>query len=93
MDFCKRLAAVIHNCKGVLSEKGKLAILMGNYSDHGTYMPLTYATAYLCMMEGLWPSCTEIIRFQHNNTSSFREYRSSFIPGLHDTCLIVEKKA
>jgi len=40
---------------------------------------------------GLWPACTEIIRFQHNNMSSSKRYTSTFIPGLHDTCLIVEQ--
>ncbi len=32
--------------------------------------------------------CTEIARFQHGNTSSRNTYRSSFIPGLHDICMV-----
>jgi hypothetical protein len=33
----------------------------------------------------------DIIRFSHGASSSRKVYRSSFIPGLHDTCMIFEK--
>jgi len=89
--FRERLAAVVCNCRDVLTDDGKIAVLMGNYSDHGRFIPLTYLTADVCIEVGLWPACTEIIRFQHNNTSSAKRYTSSFIPGLHDTCLVVER--
>ncbi len=35
--------------------------------------------------------CTDIIRFSHGASSSKKTYRSSFIPGLHDVCMIFEK--
>ena len=35
--------------------------------------------------------CTDIIRFSHGASSSKKVYRSSFIPGLHDVCMIFEK--
>jgi hypothetical protein len=31
-----------------------------------------------------------IIRFSHSASSSKKVYRSSFIPGLHDTCMIFQ---
>ena len=40
--------------------------------------------------QGLRMAATEIIRLQYGNTSSQRTYRSSFIPGLHDQCLVFE---
>jgi hypothetical protein len=40
----------------------------------------------------LWPACTDIVRFQHGNTSSQKAYNSAFIPGLHDVCLVMERR-
>ena len=40
---------------------------------------------------GLRQHCTDIIRFSHGASSSKKVYRSSFIPGLHDVCMIFEK--
>ncbi len=34
---------------------------------------------------------TDIIRFSHGASSSRKIYRSSFIPGLHDVCMVFEK--
>jgi hypothetical protein len=36
-------------------------------------------------------AATDIIRFSHGASSSRKVYRSSFIPGLHDVCMIFEK--
>jgi hypothetical protein len=44
------------------------------------------------MKVGLRQACTDIIRFSHGNSSSTKMYRSSFIPGLHDVCMIFEKQ-
>ena len=54
-------------------------------------MPLVYHTKRLCFEAGLRQCCTDIIRFSHNATSATKVYRSSFIPGLHDVCTIMEK--
>ena len=89
--FADRLRLLVRNCAGVLSENGKLAILMGNYSYRGRFMPLTYITMDVCLAEGLWPACTDIIRLQYGNTSSKKTYQSSFIPGLHDVCMMLGK--
>ena len=87
------LRKVIQNCKAVLSDQGKLAILMGDYHDMklGKIAPCTQITREIALREKLWPACTEIIRFQHGNSSSKKEYASSFIPGLHDTALIYQR--
>jgi len=33
------------------------------------------------------------LRFSHGASSSRKVYRSSFIPGLHDLCMVFEKPA
>ena len=72
---------------------GKLVILMGDYSDreHG-FIPLVYETKHLCFELGLRQAATDIIRFSHGATSSHRRYSKSFIPGLHDVCMVFERK-
>jgi hypothetical protein len=89
--FLYRYGKLIANCASVLSEGGKLAILMGDYSDHGAFIPLTYWTKRLAFAAGLRQTCTDIIRFSHGASSSTKVYTSSFIPGLHDTCIVFEK--
>jgi DNA modification methylase len=87
-DFIYRLRGVLRKCRSVLSDDGKIAVLMGNYSDHGRFMPLVHYTMKAALDEGLWPACTDIVRLQYHNSSSRKTYRSSFIPGVHDTCLV-----
>ena len=75
-----------------LKPGGKLAILMGDYSDRDAgYVPLVFHTKRLAFAAGLAQHCTDIIRFSHGASSSKKVYRSSFIPGLHDVCMIFEK--
>ena len=88
--FLDRMQLILRLSKGVLTRRGKIAILIGNYSDYGKYMPLSHLLVERAIREGLWMATTEIIRFQHGNTSSKKTYQSSFIPGLHDTCLIFQ---
>ena len=88
--FLNRMQLVLRNCREVFSQSGKIAVLIGGYSDRGRYQPLPQLLVGRAIREGLWPACTEIIRLQHGNTSSRKRYRSSFIPGLHDTCLVFE---
>jgi len=89
-DFLNRIQLVLKQCKTVLTLNGKIAVLIGGYSDRGRYQPLPHLIVERAIRENLWLACTEIIRFQHGNTSSRKQYQSSFIPGLHDTCLIFE---
>jgi SAM-dependent methyltransferase len=91
-SFLRRYAQFIRNCAGVLKPGGKLAILMGDYSDREAgFVPLTWHTKRLAFAVGLTQCCTDIVRFSHGASSSKKVYRSSFIPGLHDICTIFEK--
>jgi hypothetical protein len=91
--FLDRYRLLIDNCAGALVPGGKLAILMGDYSDREYgYIPLVFHTKRLAFESGLKQSTTDIIRFSHGASSSRKVYRSSFIPGLHDTCVVFEKR-
>jgi hypothetical protein len=90
--FLERYRQLIENCAGSLVPGGKLAILMGDYCDRETgFVPLTYFTKQLVFDAGLRQRCTDIIRFSHGASSGRKTYRSSFIPGLHDVCMVFEK--
>lgn len=92
-EFERRLQTVLSNCAGVLSEHGRVAVLMGDYSDREYgFVSLTYLTKQAAENAGLRQCCTDIIRFQHGNTSSNKTYRNSFIPGLHDVCMVFAKR-
>ena len=91
-EFLRRYRLFIRNCARSLKPGGKLAILMGDYSDREAgYVPLVFHTKRLAFEAGLSQHCTDIIRFSHGASSSRKVYRSSFIPGLHDVCMIFEK--
>jgi hypothetical protein len=90
--FLTRYGQFIRNCKASLKPGGKLAILMGDYNDREAgFVPLVYHTKRLAFAAGLKQHCTDIIRFSHGNSSSKKVYQSSFIPGLHDVCMIFER--
>jgi hypothetical protein len=92
--FLDRYRLLIENCAGSLVPGGKLAVLMGDYSDRAAgYVPLVYHTKRLAFAAGLRQCCTDIIRFSHGASSGKKVYRSSFIPGLHDVCTVFEKPA
>jgi hypothetical protein len=91
-SFLRRYGQFIRNCARVLKPGGKLAILMGDYTDREAgFVALTYHTKRLAFAVGLSQHGTDIIRFSHGASSSQKTYRSSFIPGLHDVCMIFEK--
>lgn len=91
-EFLRRYRQFIRNCARTLRPGGKLAILMGDYSDRDAgYVPLVYHTKRLAFEAGLTQHCTDIIRFSHGASSSKKVYRSCFIPGLHDVCMIFER--
>ena len=90
--FLVRYGKFVRNCARALKPGGKLAILMGDYSDREAgFVPLVWHTKRLAFEAGLRQSCTDIIRFSHGASSSKKVYRSSFIPGLHDVCAVFEK--
>lgn len=91
-DFLSRYGQFIRNAGKSLKPNGKLAILMGDYNDRDEgFVPLTFHTKRLAFEAGLYQTCTDIIRFSHGASSSRKVYRSSFIPGLHDTCMIFQR--
>tara|TARA_R110002072_G_scaffold303121_1_gene494589 strand:+ start:122338 stop:123126 length:789 start_codon:yes stop_codon:yes gene_type:complete len=91
--FLRRYAQFIRNSANSLKAGGRLAILMGDYCDREAgFVPLTFHTKRLAFAAGLQQCCTDIIRFSHGASSSRKVYRSSFIPGLHDVCMIFEKQ-
>jgi len=91
-DFLRRYRQFLRNCARSLKPGGKLAVLMGDYSDREAgYVPLVYHTNRLAFEAGVAQHCTDIIRFSHGASSSKKVYRSSFIPGLHDVCMIFER--
>jgi hypothetical protein len=91
-DFLERYKQLLANAAYVLKPGGILAVLMGDYVDRQAgFVPLTFHTKRLAFECGLKQAETDIIRFSHGATSSRKVYRSSFIPGLHDVCMLFEK--
>jgi SAM-dependent methyltransferase len=89
--FLTRYGRFLSNCRSALKPGGKLAVLMGDYSDREAgFVPLVYHTKQLAFAAGLTQHCTDIIRFSHGASSGRKTYRSSFIPGLHDVCMIFD---
>ena len=90
--FLRRYGQFIRNCTRAMNDGSKLAILMGDYADRDAgYVPLVYHTKRLAFEAGLRQHCTDIIRFSHGASSAKKVYRSTFIPGLHDVCMIFER--
>lgn len=90
--FLDSYGSFITECAALLTPNGKFAILMGDYFDRDAgFIPLTYHTKQLAFQAGLQSACTDIIRFSHGASSSRKVYQSSFIPGLHDVCMLFEK--
>lgn len=91
--FLRSYATFIAECARLLSPGGKLAILMGDYADREAgFVSLTYHTKQIAFKAGLRQACTDIVRFSHGASSGKKTYRSSFIPGLHDLCMVFEKQ-
>ncbi len=91
-DYLRGLRQVVRNCVRVLRANGVLAILMGDLRDRGEYQALPFRTMNIAYAEGLVLAAPEIIRFRHGGLSSEQqEYRFSFIPRLHDVCLLLKQ--
>jgi len=90
--FIERLRQVFQCCLSVLVPGGKIAVLIGDGREHGSYWGLPYRTLQAAEAEGLWLAAPEIVRFQHGATSSRKSYDSAFIPLLHDVCWVLEAK-
>jgi hypothetical protein len=92
-EFYGKLLQVMDKAASVLNPGGKIAVLMGDYNDREEgFVCLTQLVKDAARELLLRQACTDIVRFSHGATSSHRRYRSSFIPGLHDVCMIFERK-
>jgi hypothetical protein len=93
-DFLRRYGQFFRNCAGVLNPGGKLCVLMGDYHDRQAgFIPLVYHSKRLAFAASLRQSGTDIIRFLHGTSSSRKVYPTSFIPTMHDVCMIFEKQS
>jgi hypothetical protein len=90
-EFLRRLRAIVRNCVSVMRPSATMAILMGDLRDGGKYHALPFRTLGVATAEGLELAAPEIIRFSHGTTSSrTKQYGFSFIPRLHDICLVLK---
>jgi len=89
--FVGRLRQVLRNCRDVLAAGGVLALLIGDGRHEGRYLGLPFRALDAAAAEGLWLAAPEIIRFGHGSTSARRTYSGSFIPRVHDVCLILRR--
>jgi hypothetical protein len=90
-DFTAMVRAVLRNLGAVLAGGGKLAILIGDGKHEGRYLGLPFRTMSAAAKEGYWLAAPEIIRFGFGASSSRKEYSGTFIPRVHDVCLVLEK--
>jgi SAM-dependent methyltransferase len=91
-EFLRGYGRFIRNAADALKPGGHLAVLMGDYQDREAgFVPLVFHTKRLAFAAGLTQPCTDIIRFSHGASSGRKVYRSSFIPGLHDVCMVFRK--
>lgn len=88
--FVAGFRSVLRSCRGVMSERAKLAVLIGDGKHEGRYLGLPFRAMNAAAAEGYWLAAPEIIRFGHGATSSRRSYSGSFIPRVHDVCLVLE---
>lgn len=51
--FLDRMQQVLKNCRKVLTRSGKIAVLIGGYSDHGRYQPLPHLLVERAIREDL----------------------------------------
>lgn len=86
--FVDSLRLVFRNMANVLAPNGRLCVLMGDGKHEGDYLGLPFRTFAAAEAEGLKQAAPEIVRFGHGATSSTRSYSFSFIPRLHDVCLV-----
>lgn len=90
-EFVSRLRAVLENLRAALTDDGKLAILIGDGKENGRYLGLPFRVMSAASAEGFWLAAPEIIRFGFGAASARKEYSGSFIPRVHDVCLVLEK--
>ncbi len=89
--FLERIRDVLGNCMSVLCDRGEIALLMGDGKYRGKYLGLPFWTLWVAKSLGLWLASPEIIRFGHESSSARKRYSGSFIPRVHDVCLVLQR--
>jgi hypothetical protein len=92
-EFTAQIREVLANLRAVLTDGGKLAILIGDGKHEGKYLGLPFRVMSAAAAEGFWLAAPEIIRFGFGATSARKDYSGSFIPRVHDVCLVLGKTA
>jgi hypothetical protein len=92
-NFCKQMQAVLRNCADVLTERGHVAVLIGDITRRGHYFGLPFHTWAAAHAIGLELACPEIVRLSHGATSNYKRYNFSFIPRVHDICFVFRKSS
>jgi hypothetical protein len=90
-EFVAMLRLVLRNCARVLARHGRLAVLLGDGKHNGEYWGLPFRAFAAAEAEGYRLAAPEIIRFGHGSTPHRKEYLHSFIPRLHDICLVLQR--
>lgn len=90
-EFVARMRMLIRNCAGVLTEQGRLAILIGGITRRRRQIPLAFHTWAAATSEEMELACPEIARLSHGATSNSRRYDIPLIPRVHDLCLVFRK--
>lgn len=93
VEFLQALSEVVDNCLSILKADGRMGILIGGYTRYGFHFPLAFETWRMIVEEhDLRLAACEIIRPSYGATSSYREYSTSFIPCVHDTLMVFQRK-
>lgn len=88
-EFLSRIRTLLANSKQALTPRGRLAILMGDICRRGSYYALPFHVMQAAIDAGLELAAPEIIRFSHGASSTKKKYSTTFIPRLHDICLVL----
>ena len=90
--FLRRYGQFIRNCAGSPETRRQAGHPHGRLQrPRGRICAAGLPHQAACLRRRAAQHCTDIIRFSHGASSSKKVYRSSFIPGLHDVCMIFEK--
>lgn len=92
-EFYDKLIKVFQNCRKSLNSWGKLAVLIGDICRKGNYKAIPFKVFNAATICGFRLAAPEIIRFSYGASSSRRTYGHSFIPRLHDVCLVLREES
>ena len=85
-EYLKRLRKMIEHCLTGLSEKGHLAILIGDVRQEGSYYSAQAAILRWFQPERI---ASVIIKEQHNMRSNRQDYAGKIIRIAHEYCIMI----